>query len=1277
MAVRYPMAVFRLTAFVLVCAFVSSAGGVVPHGSLAGLVIAQSDPDLFHDRFEARNVETVMIYPGELTELDNGLVIGAHPHVIETPVSVEIGLVSTGTRADLRSSIDHLQIADDLVEIRVMDFEDDELYLEGPAGSGFIVGVPVPEEFDPGHLAARALSYADFAHACGADEQTPLDDIWARPVGVYDPEYDLFLLDLPVLGGPQHPTHLVMTESTRLTTELTESVLDWLEETYLPEAADVENPLDLPTWTAGPDSLRGRSEGDGFDMRCYLWHPDSPECNDPEVQEMLNSMKAELELALDSFEQMHGEPEAKLARLRSSNRYYLFDRGSNPDDIFVSGQCHSSGGGGYRKDMRIAYTCVEAAGSPGTSGYPDTDETDRISRHELFHAVQADYYRFRFRHWTLEGTAALVEHINFGMSRDKRGIDLSFKHDSLRSTKAQDYGTEAFWLDLMKRSGLDSYYGLGLLFDEGMRTRDIDDAVEKHTPFETLGAAHWRWARNAVFEGDTQLPISPDPGETETEYYYKHHCEPNPKALDKEIIPEMEMVETDESTTLEFKAVLDVLAAQMYEISLPSLDDHHFYEVSWETDNPVVPPGTARPDPMTRIYHSDLVGYWGDECRPPSERIMDIAHHPMAESISDDGDGETGRLYNSGVGALYDDQRSMYLLVSNPSDLLPGAEYRIRVTGPYYDEEEIVDDIFPPLGSYKPQAQDLEILMGLETAIDISPMLNDDEGYASNDLSIVSPAEIFVTDEGNHGKIVGDQISYALDDESFEGADSFEYTVANRHGFSASANVKVTRLVSPSAMDFSVSAKPSEEIIIDIENYISNPETITGSPEVIDISPIGQADGEFSMHGTPGDQFIRYLSEPEGVLFGHSDSFEYTIENEAGFTDTGVFRVDVIRPVALEVLEIRDSMARDLRFCNVHFGDPVEGFGHALMRTEQRIEEGHRLSAFQDEGGLIAIHPLDGPGDGKEVVMKSLDPSGKGVGWSHNDGMRKRAILWSTDGGLQELVPPDMVNFNSRAMDFSPDSPALAAGQLIPGKNVDWSVPAVWMHNKSWISLEEYFDSAAMATALNERGQVAGINGMGDHIPGSMADHLSAFGPVAPNCEPGPRLDSAVLGHKVTGFLYTPDDPEKPEEGVVESLGTLGGAATVPRAVNNTGMVVGSTTVSGEQVSGSNPVRGFVWYKGEMTEIPAFHESYSHAYDINEGGQVVGVSGTSEDGVSAGLAWERSLTVNLNAIMPEHYRIRITKAVEINDRGRILAWAHHWGEPETDFVLILDVVDAE
>jgi len=177
----------------------------------------------------------------------------------------------------------------------------------------------------------------------------------------------------------------------------------------------------------------------------------------------------------------------------------------------------------------------------------------------------------------------------------------------------------------------------------------------------------------------------------------------------------------------------------------------------------------------------------------------------------------------------------------------------------------------------------------------------------------------------------------------------------------------------------------------------------------------------------------------------------------------------------------------------------------------------------------------------------------------------------------------------------------------------------VWGPNPGQIEVLPVFpgDSAAVASAINDQGQVVGASG--------------------PCQFPAPAFRHAVLWQHDT----------------VTDLGSLGGVMfNAANAINNAGQVVGQSDLPGETAT-----HAFFWQNAVMTDLGTLPgDSNSIAFDINDKGQVVGISCDVNFNCRAFL-WQNGVMTDLNTLIPPNSPLFLTFGAGINDQGEITGTA--------------------
>ena len=145
--------------------------------------------------------------------------------------------------------------------------------------------------------------------------------------------------------------------------------------------------------------------------------------------------------------------------------------------------------------------------------------------------------------------------------------------------------------------------------------------------------------------------------------------------------------------------------------------------------------------------------------------------------------------------------------------------------------------------------------------------------------------------------------------------------------------------------------------------------------------------------------------------------------------------------------------------------------------------------------------------------------------------------------------------------------------------------------------------------------------------------------------------------------LRTAETQTTPSYYKVQDLGTLGGSHSWVSAMNDSGEVVGSSNLAGDQNN-----HAFLYKDGKMTDLGTLGGTSSVAKGINKSSQVVGWSDNSS-GERRGFLYDSTNGMkDLNDLIPTDLGWTIYEAAGINTDGQIAASS--WGntQPDTDIV---------
>jgi len=222
---------------------------------------------------------------------------------------------------------------------------------------------------------------------------------------------------------------------------------------------------------------------------------------------------------------------------------------------------------------------------------------------------------------------------------------------------------------------------------------------------------------------------------------------------------------------------------------------------------------------------------------------------------------------------------------------------------------------------------------------------------------------------------------------------------------------------------------------------------------------------------------------------------------------------------------------------------------------------------------------------------------------------------------------------------------------------------------------------------------------------GAMQDIGTLGGPDAgPGANCGVLPPNQIVGASYTGFSPNPGtglptlDPFFWNDGIMTDLGTLGGSVGNAQCGNAHGQIIGNSDLSGDAVT-----HAFLWQDGAMGDLGTLGGDNSWAFWLNERGDVAGVAelpGISGSQTHHPVLWKQgkirdlgtvdsdpcgqALSVNargqvvggtsdcnfflhaflweeggpmldLNEFIPTGSGLQLTFALDINDRGEILA----------------------
>ena len=202
------------------------------------------------------------------------------------------------------------------------------------------------------------------------------------------------------------------------------------------------------------------------------------------------------------------------------------------------------------------------------------------------------------------------------------------------------------------------------------------------------------------------------------------------------------------------------------------------------------------------------------------------------------------------------------------------------------------------------------------------------------------------------------------------------------------------------------------------------------------------------------------------------------------------------------------------------------------------------------------------------------------------------------------------------------------------------------------------------AVGINDSGQIVGVSTSKDSFnraflyeDGSMRDLGALPGLTSSEAKAINNRGQVVGNSRNRAFLW------EENTGMTE-IGWLDDSipSSSAEAINNVGEVVGRSFI---RVNGQTFLRAYLWRRGQMEELPPLPgDQFSEAYDVNDSGQVVGISlGCNPYCSMRPVLWDGDDIIELGGI--DGASAGFNKATGINNRGQVVGISDLEGSPGT------------
>jgi probable HAF family extracellular repeat protein len=329
-------------------------------------------------------------------------------------------------------------------------------------------------------------------------------------------------------------------------------------------------------------------------------------------------------------------------------------------------------------------------------------------------------------------------------------------------------------------------------------------------------------------------------------------------------------------------------------------------------------------------------------------------------------------------------------------------------------------------------------------------------------------------------------------------------------------------------------------------------------------------------------------------------------------------------------------------------------FSLPALRLEQLEDRCLRAYAIMDLGTL----------GGTDSLAFAVNNHGEVAGFSYDAAGRERAFIYR-NGAMFDLGTLG----GSEAVAYALNDRGQVTGRAhLPGDGAEHAF--VWDIASGMEDLGTLGGNDSAGTGINEAGVVTGQADtptghyhayVWDPLSGLMED-LGTLGTGQVSAARGINEHNQIVGGSFTGqgtshaCLWT--------DGVLQDLGGFGGPVTRGYAVNDVGVVVGRS-----DLPDNSATHAFRWVNNSpMRDLGTLGGANSSARSINNQLEIVGDSQTA-GGETHAFIWKNGLMTDLNQLLPSNSGWVLYTAYGINNKGQIVGWGSHNGSPSRAYLL--------